>query len=222
MNRKELIDMIDNGTTIVRTFLIDSASPSLLTSSYKNWNDNDVIGHIVGWMNYSIDKLSCIKLGTNQSDEYAQVTSLNDINMILYNKTNGKDREEIETNYIKAIGSYLTVISLFSNNEINLDTFETGFKMELWRYMLLDTVIHPIQHILYQYLKRNDYKQIANVLMNTKDIFEQYSESKKGYKLLEFEIEKPEYQNKLKELEKDYSTNINVKEFVQINRKENA
>jgi len=219
MNRKELIDMVEDGTSVVRTFIIEGDSSSSIKSSFEDWNDNDVVGHVVGWMNYSIDKLSCIKLGKKQSDEYANVTSLNEINTILYNKMKGKSREEIESYYINSIGDYIKVISLFSNNDINLDTFETGFKMELWRYMLLDSVIHPIQHILYQYLKKNEYKKIAAIVSGTKDTFEQYSEEKKGYKLQEFEIERSEYQNKLNELQRKYSNDKEVKQFIQINRK---
>jgi hypothetical protein len=219
MNRKELIDMIECGASLVRAFLIDSDLSLSLNSSYEDWNKNDVVGHIVGWMNYSIDKLACIKLGTKQSDEYSQVTSLNEINTILYNKMKGKSEEEIESSYINSIGSYIKVISLFSNNDINLDTFETGFKMELWRYMLMDTVIHPIQHILYQYLKENEYGKIVSIISSTKEIFRKYSEQNKGYNLDEFEIERSEYQKKIKELEIEYKNNEDVNIFIKMNKK---
>ena len=221
MNRNELLDMVLDGTSIVRAFLIES-DESCVAGSFENWNDTDVVGHIVGWMTYSIDKLSCIKLCTKQSDEYAHVTSLNEINTILYKKMNGKSSEEIESNYITSIGSYLKAISLFSNNDINLDTFETGFKMELWRYMLMDTVIHPVQHVLYQYLKKNNYEKINTVIMKTKDIFNQYSSVNDGYKLSEFEIERSEYQKKLKELDKEYGSNKAVEDFIHVNIKTNA
>jgi hypothetical protein len=93
MNRKELIDMILEGTSLVRGFLAGGDASSSLPSSYEDWNDRDVVGHIVGWMNYSIDKLTSIKLGTKQSEEYAQVSSLDEINMILYDKS--KARQEM-------------------------------------------------------------------------------------------------------------------------------
>ena len=222
MNRNELLDMVENGTSIVRSFLIDSNDSEHVVSSFENWNDNDVVGHIIGWMSYSIDKLSCIKRGTEQSDEYAQVTSLNEINTILYNKMKGKNKEEIESKYINAIGSYIKVIALYSNNDINLDSFDTGFEMELWRYMLLDTVIHPVQHVLYQYLKKNKYEMINDIILKVTDIFDQYSSIDEGYKLLEFDIEREEYQKKLKELENRYSSNKKVRAFIQMNIKGNA
>lgn len=216
MNRKALLDMVEQGTSHVRSFLIEN--DSTLPSTYEDWNDRDVVAHVVGWMNYSIDKLSCIKLGTKQSEEYAHITSLNEINTILYNQMKDKCREEIESQYIDSIGSYVKMISLFSNDEINWDTFDTGFKMELWRYMLLDTVIHPIQHILYQYLKRNEHEKVVTIITDTSEIFEQFSAGKYGYKLSEFEIERSEYQEKLKELVKRHQDNKEVAEFVRINQ----
>lgn len=218
MNRKELIDMIENGTSLVRSFLTEGDSSLYLPSSYENWNNGDVAGHIIGWMNYSIDKLSCLKLGTKQSDVYSHVSSLDDINKLLYNTMKGKSREEIETDYIDSIGSYIKVVSLFSNSEINADSFDTGFKMELWRYMLLDTVIHPVQHILYQYLKNDEYGTLIEVLKSSKALFEKYSEGKKAFQLAEFELDRSEYQNKLNKLEIEYGSDFDVKDFVEMNR----
>ena len=217
MKRDELLYSIENGSSNVMAFLCKSDISLRIPSSYDNWNDNDVGGHIIGWMNYSIDKLSSIKLGTKQSDEYAQVSSLNEINTILYKKLQDKSKDEIESEYINSVGNYIKVLSLFSNSDINLDTFETGFKMELWRYMLMDTVIHPMQHVLYQYLKNSEYKKIVGVINNTKGIFLKYSTEKTGYKLSEFDIERSEYQAKLKELGQQYAGNEDVIEFIRSN-----
>ena len=170
MNRNELLDMVEIGTSIIRSFLSDSSESDRGTSSFEDWNNYDVVGHVIGWMNYSIDKLSSIKLGTKQSDEYVYATSLSEINTILYNKVKGKSKDEIESNYINAIGSYIKVISLYSNIEINLDTFDTGFIMDLWRYMLLDTVIHPVQHVIYQNLKKINMKR-SIILLRKQQIF---------------------------------------------------
>lgn len=222
MNRSTLLDMIEQGTSCVRTFLVESEPLDSLAGSNDNWNDNDVVGHITGWMNYSIDKLSCIKQVRKQSEEYAHVTSLNEINAILYNKGRNKPKETIESGYIDAIGSYIKVISLFSNDEINYDTFDTGFKMDLWRYMLMDTVIHPIQHVLYQYLKKNEFRKISDAIVTTNAVFKCYSSNQDGYRLSEFAIERPEYQNKLAELEREYGDNRDVRTFVEFNRKDIA
>jgi hypothetical protein len=218
MNRKELVDLILDGTSLVRAFIAEADASSKVPSSYEDWNDRDVVGHIVGWMEYSIDKLTSIKLGTKQSEEYAQVSSLDEINRILYEKSKGKSRDEIETKYLTAIAGYIKVVSLFSNDDLNLDTFDTGFKMELWRYMLLDTVIHPVQHLLYQDLKKCEYKKMSDAIIASGAIFDAYSEGKKAYRLSEFGIGRPEYQARLKEIEAQYHSDKAVMDFVRNNK----
>lgn len=217
MNRKELLDLVEKGTSIVRKFLAESDSSSCNTSTYDDWNDNDVVRHIVGWMDYSIDKLTCIKNGKKQGEEFAQVTSLDEINKLIYDKTRGISREEIESAYINSVGSYIKVISLYSNDDINLKTFETGFAMELWRYMLMDTVIHPIQHVIYQYIKHAMYSDVVDVIMASVMIFGEYSGGMSGYKLSEFKIERDEYQKKLGELRTQFGDNQDVIDFINVN-----
>lgn len=222
MNRKTLIDWIEVGTSSIRTFIEQGNASSIAPGSFEDWNDCDVIGHIVGWMDYSIDKLTCIKTGNRQNDEYSRATSLEEINRILYEKMKNKSMDEIESAYLNSLGGYIRAIALYSNGEINLDTFETGFTMALWRYMLMDTVIHPVQHVLYQHLKKGEYGKIVRVLANVKDVFEEYSAGKQAYKLSEFAIERPEYQKKIAELGRLHSADGDAGEFVAINASGNA
>jgi hypothetical protein len=217
MNRNDLIDMILDGTSLVRSFLAASDVSRHSPSSYEDWNDRDVVGHIIGWMEYSIDKLTSLKLGTKQSEEYAQVSGLDEINRILYEKSKVKSKDEIETGYLAAIAGYIKVVSLYSNDDVNLDTFDTGFKMELWRYMIMDTVIHPVQHVLYQRLKKNEYGKMVDIIVASDATFEKYSEGKKACRLTEFEIDRPEYQARLKEMEAKYPGNKAVMDFVHLN-----
>ncbi len=217
MNRKELIDRILDGTSLVRNFLADGYASSQAPSSYEDWNDRDVVAHIVGWMTYSIDKLTSIKLGTKQSEEYAKVTSLDEINRIIHNKSKDKTGEEIETEYLAAIAGYIKTVSLFSDGDINLDTFDTGFKMELWRYMLMDTVIHPVLHVIYQHLKKSEYREMVDAIVASDATFERYSVGKTACRLTEFGIDRPEYQGKLKAIEAEYRDNKDVMDFVRIN-----
>lgn len=217
MKRNGLVDFVEQGTSVVRKFLAESDSSSCHASTYDDWNDNDVVRHIVGWMDYSIDKLTCIKSGKRQGEEFSQAISLDGINELIYNKTRSLSREEIESSYLNSVGSYIKVISLYSNDDINLKTFETGFDMELWRYMLMDTVIHPIQHVIYQYLKHAMYSKVVDVIMASVMIFEEYSGGKSGYKLSEFKIERDEYQKKLEELRIMSGTNKDVIDFINVN-----
>lgn len=87
MIRKDLLDMIAGGTAHIRAFIADIDAEKTAPGSFEDWNDIDVAGHIVGWMDYSVDKLRCLKLGTAQSGEYAGISSLEEINRILYDKS---------------------------------------------------------------------------------------------------------------------------------------
>lgn len=222
MNRKKLIDMIEVGTSLLRSFIAECNASSIAPSSFDDWNDADVVGHIVGWMDYSIDKLTCIKTGGRQNAEYSQVTSLSEINAILYGKMKDKSIEDIESAYLNSLGSYIKAVSLYSNTEVNLDTFDTGFNMELWRYMFMDTVIHPVQHILYQYLKKREYGKVSEAIGKSKEAFEEYSEGKQAYKLSEFAVDRPEYQKRLAEFGRLYSADKDAIEFAAINMNGNA
>jgi hypothetical protein len=215
MKRKELLDMVQVGSSIVRGFLADGDG---LASSYEDWNSRDVVGHIVGWMNYSSDKLSCIKHGRKQNEKYTGITSLDEINRILYNQAATKTAQDLESDYLSALGDYIKAISLFSDSEIGLSTFDTGFKMELWRYMVMDTVIHPTQHILYQLLKRGQYGKVFELIITSEGVFERYSAGRKAYQLQEFQIDRPQYQSWIDEMAKRYSDVGAIKEFVSLNR----
>lgn len=216
MTRNQLVDMVWTGSSIVRRFLEegDPAAPG----SYEDWNERDLLGHLVGWMEYSIDKLTSIKLGTAQSQEYAHARSLEEINRILYDKTKDAPRQGVESAYLAALGGYLKVISLFSDGEINLDSFDTGYKTELWRYMLLDTVIHPLQHVLYHYLKAEKYGKLREAIARTKDIFALYSADGDGYKLSEFGLARPEFQARLSILLEAGGADDELGRFVRLNK----
>lgn len=217
MERRELIGMIENGTSIVRSFLATSDPSSFFGGSYEDWNNGDVIGHICGWMDYSIDKLTSLKRGTKPSDEYNDVSSLDEINKILYAKTRNASRETLEAGYRSSVDRYLETIGLFSDADINADTFDTGFKMDLWRYMLMDTVIHPVQHVLYQYLKKGAHDKLVAAITRGADAFGKYAEGNKAWELSEFRIDRAEYQEKLGRMDAEYGGNKLVQAFVRAN-----
>jgi len=83
-------------------------------------------------------------------------------------------------------------------------------------------VIHPLQHVLYQDLKANEFGKLKSVLVSTKEIFERYSANHEGYALSEFEIDRAEYQKKLGVIQKEFSDCQEMTEFVKANSKGNA
>jgi hypothetical protein len=64
------------------------------------------------------------------------------------------------------------IIDLYSEDELLSKEFpieiiddvysSPEFSCALWEYMALDLFIHPINHILYQYIKKNNYNDFIN------------------------------------------------------------
>jgi hypothetical protein len=57
--------------------------------------------------------------------------------------------------------------------------------------------------VLYHHLKKYLYIKLVPVIVAIEATFEKYSEGKKAYRLSEFGIDRPECQEKLKELESE-------------------
>lgn len=218
MNRKELVDMIVQGTSVIREFLREQDDGRPKRGSMEDWNANDIVGHICGWMDYSKDKLSNLKLGTPTSEKYKGAANLNEINALLYEETKGLSTEAIESRYLHSLGEYLKILSAFSEEDINSLNFNTGFNMALWRYMLMDTVIHPVLHVLYQRLKLRNYEGLAQTLTDVRGIFNVYSQENRGLRFADLDFDISAFQERFAELQNRFADNEDVAEFVRVNR----
>ncbi len=212
--------MILNGTGVFRDLLRHDDTGGEGPGTYEDWSDTDVVGHVVGWMNYSIDKLSSLKLGTQQSQEYQGLTTLDEINARIFDTYRGASREDIESRYLDSLGSYIRIIAAYSERDVNSDSFDTGFSMVMWRYMLMDTVIHPVQHALYHFLKRENYERLECALRRVSDLFELYSDDHAGYRLSEFSVDSDRFRPRFKALKEMFPDSRCVAAFVRANLSE--
>jgi hypothetical protein len=217
MTRSKLFKMIEVGTDAVLEFISGSDPATNAHSSYENWNDRDVLAHINGWLAFSVNTLLSIKTGSPEKNGPAGEPDLAVINREFFERGREKEIEEIESEFIRAMGEYYRAISYYSASDLASKEFDTGFNTELWRYMLLDTVVHPVQHILYQHLKRDEYEKIVNLLAAAKDIFETYAENASAYRLSAFCERFGAYRPKLNSLEERYGSSDVVKTFVRVN-----
>ncbi len=222
MTRNELVDMILNGTGVIRDFINHDDTRGEGPGTYEDWSDTDVVGHVVGWMNYSIDKLSSLKFGTKQSQEYQGVTTLDEINARIFDSFRGASRPGIESRYLDSLGGYIRIIAAYSEEDVNSDSFDTGFSMAMWRYMLMDTVIHPVQHALYQYLKRENYERVGGALMRVNDLFAAYSNNYAGYRLSEFNVDSDRFRARFMALKEMFPDSHCVAAFVRANLSESV
>jgi hypothetical protein len=111
-------------------------------------------------------------------------------------------------------------LELFDEDELLSDKFPTGFSFSLWKYMAMDLGIHPIMHILYQYLKRNDYDKFIDEVEGSKKYFMEFSNGNiREYifsDLFESKEEKEKRFNELKEKIKNRKNNL-IEEIIKIN-----
>jgi len=146
-------------------------------TSYINWNARDVIGHINCWVEYSKNKLVSIK--TNKFFKDIEHNDIDNFNKANYEKSKSRTLDENINEAKILFKNYENVINLYSEDELLSKEFpaeiidkiysSSEFSCALWEYMALDLFIHPINHILYQYIKRNNYNEFINEIENSKD-----------------------------------------------------
>ena len=187
---------------------------NIYKTSYENWNVKDVIGHINSWVKFSADKLESIKAKKIFKDiEYNEIDELNKINYEI-NKT--KILEEIINESKMLFNNYENIINLYTDDELLSKEFPTGFSCALWEYMVLDLFIHPINHILYQYIKNKDFNEFIDEVEESR-IYSNNNVSIYNFKeLFEKEEEKEKLLNELFEKIKNKGNSF-IEEIIRIN-----
>jgi hypothetical protein len=189
---------------------------NILETSYSNWNVRDVIAHINSWVKFSGDKLESIK--TKQPLEYPALDGLEEINKFIYEKNKSKSLDNVVNEAKTIFDNYGNVLDLYTENELLSKEFPTGFPCALWEYMALDLFIHPINHILYQYIKTSDYDKFINTVDDSKKYSNNNTEIYNFGDLFEQKKEKDKCLNEL--LDKIKNTNNKfVEEIIKTNMK---
>jgi hypothetical protein len=181
-------------------------------TSYENWNVRDVIGHINRWVKFSSDKLESIK--TKQTFEDIEYKDIENFNKTNYEKFKSKSLEDIIKESKILFQNYENVLNQYTNDELLSKEFPTGFPCSLWEYMALDLFIHPINHIIYQYIKRKNYNEFITEVEKSKDYSNSNVEIYKFSNL--FEQEKEKILNELLDIVKNRDNKF-VEEIIKIN-----
>ncbi len=151
---------IDRTHKNVLEFITICKSENLYDSSYEDWNYKDVITHLTRWISFSANKLESIK---NQIP-FKDVDDFRKANREWYAVDNDKELKIVESGFENAIEKYKAVIATYSKEDLIKNDLPLGFKMDLWRYMIMDGSTHPNGHLLYHYLKRRKYLNFIKVL----------------------------------------------------------
>lgn len=184
---------------------------NVFETNFSDWNVRDVIGHINDWVSFSGKKLKSIK--TNQSFEDI---GFNDIGVFIkknYDKNLTVSLDDIVEELKTTFEYYQNILDLYSVDELFGNEFPKVFSFILWEFHLF---IHPIMHILYQYMKRKDY----NVLLELIEESKKYSNSDVGkYFFKPFFKNTEERENFFKELLENIKNKHNkfVEEIIKAN-----
>ena len=64
---------------------------------------------------------------------------------------------------------------LYTDSDLQRKDLPIGFSFELWRYMVMDTIIHPVMHLLYYLIKTKNYKLFFKLCKKYNEIFYCYA-----------------------------------------------
>jgi hypothetical protein len=145
-----------------------------INSDYGDWNFKDTIAHISEWRLIASKKLEAIR-----RNDY--VSFHEDLDSI--NRTNYKKHINDTIEYIKSFSkmSYETLIKrieVFDNSELQKQGQLVGFNVPLWRYIIVDSFLHPIAHIVFYYLKIHDFIKAFKILERSYILISELDDSK--------------------------------------------
>jgi hypothetical protein len=189
---------------------------NMLESSFSNWNVRDMIGHINGWLKYSVDLVEKTKF-----KEPMKVFSYNETeisNKGFYENNKDKTLESTLYEFKKLLERYNNLLDLLNEEKSLKCIFLTGVSCEMWEYMTWDLGIHPIRHMLYHYLKNSDFIEFINEIENSRRYFLEYSENKLDeFNFDEFFENKMKKDEIFKKMKENSINNGFIEEIIKIN-----
>ncbi len=176
---------------------------------YENWNCKDVVAHILEWIIFSKDKLQAIAYNRH----FEEIRDINAFNRQNWIKNKDKHIGELKKSIMFELDEYNKTVSLYSQTDLQKKDLPTGFSFELWRYMIMDTVTHPVLHMLYYMLKTKKYEQFVSLCKKRHKTFYHYSNGNPDVYFFDDYIEdKLEFSQNLQALALLYTSNdmINI------------
>ena len=215
----QIIQEIEKTEISIKQFNSNSFDTNTLKSSYSDWTSKDVLAHINEWIKYSANKLYCIK----SNKVLAELGDYHEFNKLTYERTNSIKSNDIIMEISKSISQYKKIVQMYNDKDLLSKDFPTGFSFELWRYMIMDGSIHPNLHLMFHYLKNGQYKELIEIIDNTKIVFLHFSGNDMNvYDFSDFVEEKSAFFIRLREL-KIFSQNDSfISQIVNLNIKNNS
>ncbi|MBU3174055.1 ClbS/DfsB family four-helix bundle protein [Clostridium estertheticum] len=157
----KLLEIIHNVNMEEENFIINlEYKKEEFLGSYDNWTSNDVVSHISEWRILSSEKLQAAK-----KSEY--VSFHEEIDVLNRKNYETHKNETIEEVKIFSANSYKLLenqIESFDNSELIGESKIDGFKSPLWQYILIDSFSHPTIHIVFYYIKIQEFENAFKIL----------------------------------------------------------
>jgi hypothetical protein len=216
MDKKTIFELRDYISNKIIYFCEYYKNENILETSFSNWNVRDIIGHINSWIKFSEAKLESMK--TNAAFEEISHADIEKFNKMNYEKYKNKTLDDVVNESKTILERYKNVLDLFTEEELLSDKFPTGFSWALWKYMAMDLSIHPLMHIMYQYIKRGDYSEFIKEVENSKKYFMEYSGNNlKEYYFADLFANKEEKEKRFKELKSIVKNNKLIEDIIKMN-----
>ncbi len=151
-------------------------------STYGRWSPTDVLIHLEGWIDYSCGKLA----GTGSVPESEQAMTLDGINRMVWERGRGVDRKTAFLRCGGALDKYRDMLDLYSDSDLERTDFPTGFDWPLWKYILLDLIVHPAAHVIHHGINRGKFNLAREALQASGEYLSEFDrEGDAGFNVLE-------------------------------------
>lgn len=127
---------------------------------YNNCSFKDVISHISEWRILSSKKLEAVK--SNKYTSFCE--NLDILNRKFYEKHTNQSIDKIKLLSKDSYNKLKNNIGLFDNSELIVKNKLSGFKGELWKYILIDSFMHPTIHMVFHYIKLQEFQMAFKFL----------------------------------------------------------
>ena len=214
MTIKEIITEINKIEIDIVDF-ISSYRSERLVSNYNDWNYKDVIAHLFEWIMFSKNKLNAIV----HNQDFQEISNIDIFNKQNYIKNKNKHITELQKKLIFELNEYKNIVLLYTEADLQRKDFPTGFSFELWRYMVMDTIIHPVMHLLYYLIKTKNYKLFFKLCKKYNDIFYCYAKGNlEVYSFYEYIEDSKKFIENIKELGEQYKNDDMIHAVLKANK----
>lgn len=168
-------------------FIAGEAGYEEVDSCYDKWSARDVIFHIASWISYSRKKLESI-LDKGVGDGGVDVDAFN---RSAWESGRGVPLDKAINFLNEERSRYAVIVSRFSKEDFERVDYPTGFNWPLWRYLFLDTIVHPVNHFVFHSLTREHFDAAASLLVKAEPWLHIFSDgSDSVFDLSEFSDDK--------------------------------